>query len=132
MTHMPLLDPPRQVALSIRQPWAALIVAGHKDVENRNWSTPYRGPLLIHAALKLADMTIGEIEEWQGRRFNLPSVELGGVIGQVELVDVVTSSTSPWFSGRFGFVLRNPQPLPFRPCRGALSLFEPDFRDRPA
>ena len=39
--------------LSIRQPWAALIVHGFKETENRTWSTSYRGPVLIHAALKV-------------------------------------------------------------------------------
>ena len=29
--------------LSIRQPWASLIVAGVKDVENRTWPMGYRG-----------------------------------------------------------------------------------------
>jgi hypothetical protein len=37
------------VALSIRQPWAWLIVNGFKDLENRSWSTAFRGPVWIHA-----------------------------------------------------------------------------------
>lgn len=36
-------------ALSIRQPWADLILHGPKDVENRSWNTTYRGPFWIHA-----------------------------------------------------------------------------------
>ena len=35
--------------LSVRQPYATLICAGVKAVENRTWKTPYRGRLLIHA-----------------------------------------------------------------------------------
>ncbi len=35
--------------LSIRQPWAWLIVNGYKDIENRTWSTRFRGKVLIHA-----------------------------------------------------------------------------------
>ena len=35
-------------AISIRQPWAWLIVHGYQDVENRTWSTKHRGPILIH------------------------------------------------------------------------------------
>lgn len=35
--------------LTIRQPWAWAIAAGHKTVENRTWGTDYRGPLAIHA-----------------------------------------------------------------------------------
>jgi hypothetical protein len=33
----------RAPALSVRQPWAWLIVNGYKDVENRSWTTHYRG-----------------------------------------------------------------------------------------
>ncbi|WP_206002040.1 ASCH domain-containing protein [Paraburkholderia aromaticivorans] len=40
-------------ALSIRQPWAWLIVKGHKDIENRTWSTRFRGRVLIHAGARL-------------------------------------------------------------------------------
>ncbi len=36
-------------ALSVRQPWAMLICAGFKDIENRNWKTNHRGALYIHA-----------------------------------------------------------------------------------
>lgn len=39
-------------AITIRQPWAQLIAEGSKDVENRTWSTRWRGPLLIHAGLQ--------------------------------------------------------------------------------
>jgi hypothetical protein len=37
--------------LTISQPYASLIADGFevKPVENRRWSTPYRGPLAIHA-----------------------------------------------------------------------------------
>lgn len=34
-------------ALSIKQPWAALIAAGFKTIETRTWNLNYRGPLLI-------------------------------------------------------------------------------------
>jgi hypothetical protein len=37
--------------ISIRQPWADLIVNGSKNIENRSWPTSYRGPVLIHASL---------------------------------------------------------------------------------
>ena len=36
--------------LSIRQPYATLVCAGVKRVENRSWTTDYRGRLLIHAS----------------------------------------------------------------------------------
>ena len=43
------MDLPRK-AISIRQPWAWAIVHAGKDIENRDWSTRYRGPVCIHAA----------------------------------------------------------------------------------
>ena len=40
-------------AISIRQPWAWLVVHGYKDVDNRTWATKHRGPILIHAGKAL-------------------------------------------------------------------------------
>jgi hypothetical protein len=37
-------------AITIHQPYAALIVAGIKDIENRGWDTRHRGRIYIHAA----------------------------------------------------------------------------------
>lgn len=37
-------------ALSVRQPWAALLRSGAKKIETRSWSTRYRGPLVICAS----------------------------------------------------------------------------------
>ena len=39
--------------LSIRQPWATLIVHGFTSCHVRSWRSAYRGPLAIHASLKL-------------------------------------------------------------------------------
>ena len=38
--------------LSVKNPYAYLIVHGIKDVENRSWKTDYRGELLIHCSGK--------------------------------------------------------------------------------
>ena len=40
-------------ALSIQQPWAWFIVNGYKDVENRTWSTKFRGRPMTTALLAL-------------------------------------------------------------------------------
>ena len=74
-------------ALTIRQPWASLIMAGHKLVENRTWSTSYRGPLLVHAGLKV-DRAGYSVLERMGVQApqDLPS---GVILGVVDLVDVV-------------------------------------------
>ncbi len=36
-------------AITIKQPWASLIVNGYKKYEFRSWKTNYRGELYIHA-----------------------------------------------------------------------------------
>lgn len=124
------------LALSIRQPWAFSIVHGGKDIENRQWPTRYRGPLLIHAA---KGMTRDELDDWKDfiaeRNLDGPwrdgktvgDLQRGGIVGACDLVDCITQSDSPWFVGRFGFVLRNVRPLPFMPCRGALGFFKPEL-----
>jgi hypothetical protein len=47
-------------ALTLTQPWATLIALGEKRVETRGWSTPHRGPILIHAAKTLAEPVCSE------------------------------------------------------------------------
>ncbi len=78
------------IALSIRQPWAHLIAAGLKDVENRGWSTGHRGPIAIHAA-KLADRD-AVIPTEQGRALIADAADrralaFGRIIAVAELVD---------------------------------------------
>ena len=119
------------IALSIRQLWAWHILNSGKDIENRSWPTRFRGRVLIHAS---KGMTRDEYEDgndplWAsfGPVIELPPIEeleRGGIVGSVEIVDCVTSSSSPWFAGRFGFVLRDPKPLPFYPCKGRLGFFD--------
>lgn len=40
-------------ALSLWQPWASLIYDGRKTIETRHWEMLHRGPLAIHAAMKV-------------------------------------------------------------------------------
>lgn len=42
--------------LTIRQPYAALLVTGRKTIEQRSWKTAYRGPLAIHSGLQDLDV----------------------------------------------------------------------------
>jgi hypothetical protein len=61
-------------ALTIRQPWAELILRGRKPFELRTWRTKYRGPLVIHAAAK--------VDAWDARHFGLnPENLVGRVCG---------------------------------------------------
>ena len=119
-------------ALSIRQPWAWLIVNGYKDIENRDWSTRFRGDFLVHAGKAMDDMSLEEIIRYYDMKGISPSkVELfrGGIIGRATLVDCVSKSESKWFHGQYGFKLANPTTLPFMPCRGHLGFFKPMITD---
>lgn len=76
-------------AISLWQPWATLVVTGAKRFETRSWPTPYRGPLLIHAAKKRN----GNLDQLQhcdpfaaALHDHLP-LPYGCIVGVVQLVD---------------------------------------------
>lgn len=108
--------------LTIRQPWAWLIISGHKTIENRTWQTDYRGPLYIHAGKRPDDMARESVVN--GVPIDPELLKYGVVIGRVELVDIVRRSTSPWFQGPFGWVLSKPRSTKPFPLRGQQGLFQ--------
>ncbi|WP_341743128.1 ASCH domain-containing protein [Azonexus hydrophilus] len=120
-------------AISIRQPWAWLILNAGKDIENRDWPTHFRGRVLIHASKTCTKAEYEDAMDFmtdrqilQGIGMNIPSIkgmDRGGIVGSVEIVDCVTKSDSPWFMGQYGFVLRNLKPMPFIPWKGRLGFF---------
>lgn len=137
------------IALSIRQPWASLILKAGKDVENRCWPTKFRGRILIHAAKGMtraehedaivfaadaicaSPATMAKGTTLRNLGFAHGDLQRGGIIGSVEIVDCVTVCASPWFVGEYGFLLRDPQPLPFRPWKGQLGFFNvPDEQEQ--
>jgi hypothetical protein len=112
--------------LTVKQPWAWLIIHGGKDIENRTWRTPYRGPLVIQASSR-PQPRMREFCDQVANRFGvtLPAeFQYGGAIGVVDVVDCVRSDSSRWFEGPVGWVLANPRPLPFIPIAGRLYLFD--------
>lgn len=137
-----LQDTQEWKVLSVRQPWAWLIVTGLKDIENRVWPTTFRGPFLIHASQGMtrdeyddAELLLSSIgpDKLVARNIRLPAyheLARGGIVGAVEIVDCLQHSDSPWFFGPYGFVLRNAQQLPFFPMPGKLRFFKapPEFR----
>lgn len=118
--------------LSIRQPWAWLIVNGHKDIENRDWSTAYRGQILVHAGKtmtrKYYDAVAAEVWPYLNTEGpTLPAFELlerGGVVGVTTITGCVEGSDSVWFNGPFGFTLADSRPLSFHACNGKLGYFD--------
>lgn len=115
-------------AIAIKQPWAWCLFHG-KDVENRSWNTKSRGLTCIHASMSF---------DKEGYRWILDNIgnlnldaklpepdgfNYGGIIGYGNLVDVVTTSESPWFFGKYGHVYENMREIPFQPCIGQLKFF---------
>ncbi len=141
-THVaPALIP----CISIRQPWAWLIVRpdlsdheerriasehGHiKDIENRSWPTTKRGPILIHAAKAYSRREHSSMSEHLATKMGieLPSYETmqrGGIVGRATLTDSVREHPSPWkIPDQWGFVLEDSAATPFVPWRGQLGWF---------
>jgi hypothetical protein len=127
--------------LSVRQPWAELLVIGAKEYETRTRLTNYRGQLLIHAT-KRFDFSDLELC-YQDRHFNkyVPDptkLITGAIIGMVDLVDChkvesIYDQLSPqerafgnYRDGRFAWEVFNPIKfeLPFLNIPGQLGLWE--------
>lgn len=98
-------------ALSLIQPWADAVVFLGKDIENRVWSTSFRGLFLIHASASVGtraafhgavealrsllapaawetyrrDRLMLDHDTWRPRE----TMQRGGIIGQATLVDVI-------------------------------------------
>lgn len=127
--------------LSIQQPWTHLLAYGLKDVENRTWTTSYRGLVLFHADQRvdlscffgdrLRQDTWNRWREIVGEKerlipFSRERYQTGGIVGYATLVDVVTHSESPWYDpAQYGWVFEDAHPLPFIGMRGTLGLFSP-------
>jgi len=108
--------------ISIRQPWATLIVRGVKNIENRSWATSYRGPVLVHASLRPSVHSLTDIARQFGIDLQHVELPLGGIVGMTNIIDCVDAHPSPWFEGKFGFVLDRSHELPFMPWKGSLGL----------
>ena len=74
-------------ALTIKQPWATLIMQGDKRFEFRSWQTKYRGDLLIHAGKGIDKEAMKRLEKY------LPAkLSYGKILGKVKLVDCIKMS----------------------------------------
>lgn len=92
-------------AITIKQPFASLIVDGIKDIENRTWKTNFRGTVLIHAACKKPPKLPGDMISGlqYASLFTSNNIHLlqntevyGAIIGSVDIVDCVINHPSVW------------------------------------
>lgn len=129
------------LALSVRRWWAWSIFelpdALWKCVENRDWFTEYRGPVLIHSSKTGTNIEyneavfsiLGETHELgRNELIRIPTkseMPSGGIVGAVDIVDVIKGH-APWRNrANYGFVLANRRKCQFVPCRGQERFFRP-------
>ncbi|RYD50983.1 MAG: ASCH domain-containing protein [Sphingobacteriales bacterium] len=124
--------------LSLLQPWASLVVLGHKTIETRSWTTVYRGPLLIHAGVRTSGKAFATLPAIAPLLPEFKELAFGAIIGEVTLRDVLTLESGlqnalpehtleeqAFAPGRYGFVFTDAhcfdEPIP---ARGKLGLWE--------
>jgi hypothetical protein len=127
------------VALSLRQPWAALVASGRKTVEIRRWATARRGRVWIHAARSPDERAAA----WQKVPAGLEDLTRlrGGIVGVAELVGCVAYrraedfaadaelhlNDAAWFAPpMYGFRFCDARPVAFRACAGQTRFFGVD------
>ncbi len=147
---MTLTPQPGDLCISIRQPWAFMMIRGDimgaaretllkdshtfKNVENRSWDTKIRGRCWIHASQRMSKVELKEARDWMEARGLWPKgvppmlleAELarGVIIGSVEITGPATK-TSPWYMGEKGFTCSSPIVLDtFIPYKGRLGFFK--------
>lgn len=69
--------------LTIKEPWASLIINGYKKYEFRSWKTNYRGKILIHAGLSTDNFIMDNISKYNIKLNN------GYIVGEIEIVDCI-------------------------------------------
>jgi len=115
-------------ALSLKQPFAELILQGKKKIELRKWNTKFRGEFLIHAS-KIPDKKAM-------KKFRFDNLPLGFIVGKARLTDVKKYKTKKEhakdknlhlasnFWGNYGFVLKDAKRINKIPCKGKLNFWE--------
>lgn len=130
--------------LTIRQPFATLIVLGIKHIENRAWQTPYRGALAIHAG-KAYDRTGFHYARQKCADLGIPfpaedAFQFGGIVGIANLMGMIYINVDNeedgdyahyeddwlkwWDRDEYGWILKGSRPTEFVPLRGRLHLWD--------
>ncbi|MBU2615830.1 MAG: ASCH domain-containing protein [Nanoarchaeota archaeon] len=119
-------------ALSLKQPWAELILQGKKIIELRKWNTHFRGRFFIHSS---------KVPDLEGmKRFGFDELPNGFILGKANLGGVKKyfddeefekdndkhlAETEEW--GRYGFLLDDVKRINPIPAKGKLNFW--DFKE---
>lgn len=118
-------------ALSVRQPWAELIMLGWKPWENRTWPTRHRGRLIIHAPMTEDDaagmfmLEHGIVLPWPtGRGMILGTVDIVSCERIEALKDPGIYAFGPWCWGLKN-ARRLERPIRYMGRQGLFDITEP-------
>lgn len=115
-------------ALSLKQPFAELVVSGRKKIELRKWNTKFRGEFYVHAS---------KIPDWESmKKFGFKQLPTGCIVGKATLIDVkhyandaerkkdssLHLADGDW--GHYGFVLKDAKRIKPIPAKGKLNFWE--------
>jgi len=118
--------------LSLKQPWAELILLGKKKIEIRKWNTKFRGEFLIHASKK-PDKDAME-------KFGFENLPCGFIVGKSNLVGVKKYLDKKEHKkdedkhlanssfGNFGFILEDSKRIKPIFAKGNLGFWNFDFK----
>lgn len=70
-------------ALTIKEPWASLIIEEYKKYEFRSWKTNYRGKILIHSGMSVEKDMLSRFKDYD------ISINPGFIIGEATIVDCI-------------------------------------------
>lgn len=116
-------------ALSIRQPSISALLAGHKSIEVRSYSTPHRGDLLLHAAATFGWREREELRHLRRLEIDLPEPDRsqrGALLGLAQLTEcrrmteadwepaLVEPREGKWWAWVLQHVEALPTPIPYR------------------
>ena len=116
-------------ALSLKQPFAELVVSGRKKIELRKWRTGFRGEFFIHASKGVDEMAMKKFG------FRLDDLSGGKIVGKARLVGVKKYENKKEFDkdrelhladsswGEYGFLLENAERVEEVECKGALGFW---------
>lgn len=139
-------------ALSLTRPWPWIIEHLGKRIENRSWTTDYRGPVLLHASktMRQSDWYAAHDFVYQRRGQEAaasipkpkdPRLVQSAIVLVAELVDIIwpgwkmprgfaadaawLKDQKRWYMGEYGWVLRYVAPTNITPCAGMMKLWQP-------
>ncbi len=124
--------------LSMKQPYANLLVSGRKTIELRRWNTKFRGEFLVHASKNI------DIDACIFYKIEISTLTKGAIIGKASLIDVKQYkqkyefdkdrdkhlATKDYSNYKYGFLVKDAikfgKPIP---ALGKLGFFDIDFND---